>query len=66
MARTRHGSGFTALRVEGGILPPEFLTEVAALQAPRQTGADYGLSESLSIKDEIARYWRIGTDLYSR
>ncbi|MDE2871484.1 MAG: N-6 DNA methylase, partial [Gemmatimonadota bacterium] len=66
MARARHGSGFTALRIEGGILPPEFLTEVAALQAPGQSGADYGLSKSLSIKDEIARYWTIGTDLYSR
>ena len=66
MARARNGVGFTALKVEGGILPPEFLTEVAALGAPRQSGADYGLSKSLSIKEEIARYWRIGNDLYGR
>ncbi|MYB05782.1 MAG: N-6 DNA methylase, partial [Gemmatimonadetes bacterium] len=66
MARTRNGVGFTALKVEGGILPPEFLTEVAALEAPRQRGTDYGLSKSLAIKEEIARYWRIGNDLYSR
>ena len=66
MARARNGVGFTALKVEGGILPPEFLTEVAALEAPRQSGADYGLSKSLSIKEEIARYWRIGNDLYGR
>ena len=66
MSRARNGGGFTALRVEGGILPPEFLAEVAALQAPRQRGADYGLSKSLSIKEEIARYWRIGNDLYGR
>ena len=66
MARTRNGGGFTALKVEGGILPPEFLSEVAALDAPRQTGTDYGLSKSLSIKDEIARYWRIGSDFYGR
>lgn len=66
MARTRNGGGFTALRVEGGILPPEFLTEVAALSAPRQSGTDYGLSKSLSLKDEIARYWRIGNDLHAR
>ena len=66
MARVGNGSGFTALKVEGGILPPDFLTEVAALQAPRQSGADYGLSKSLSIKEEIARYWRIGNDLYGQ
>ena len=66
MARARNGGGFTALKVEGGILPPEFLSEVAALDAPRQTGTDYGLSKSLSIKDEIARYWRIGNDFYGR
>ena len=66
MSRTRNGVGFTALKVEGGILPPEFLTEVAALEAPRQSGADYGLSKSLAIKEEIARYWRIGNDLYGR
>ena len=66
MAHVRNGGGFTALKVEGGILPAEFLSEVAALDAPRQSGADYGLSKSLSIKDEIARYWRIGNDLYGR
>ena len=66
MAPATDGGGFTALKVEGGILPAEFLTEVAALSAPRQSGADYGLSKSLSIKDEIARYWRIGSDLYGR
>ena len=66
MPRARNGVGFTALKVEGGILPPEFLTEVAALEAPRQSGADYGLSKSLSIKEEIARYWRIGNDLYGQ
>ncbi len=66
MARARNGGAFTALKVEGGILPPEFLSEVAALDAPRQSGADYGLSKSLSIKDEIARYWRIGNDLHGR
>ena len=59
-------SGFTALKVEGGILPPEFLQSVAALQAPCQAGADYGLSKSLAIKEELARYWRIANDLHGR
>ncbi len=64
MAGTRRNRGFTALKIEGGILPPEFLQAVAALEAPRQTGADYGLSKSLAIKEELARYWRIANDLH--
>ncbi len=66
MARARGDSGFTSIRVQGGILPPDFLAEVAALEAPGQSGADYDLTKSLSIKDEIARYWRMGNDWYGR
>ena len=66
MANARASRGFTALKIEGGILPSEFLHAVAALEAPRQTGADYGLSKSLAIKEELARYWRIANDLYGR
>ena len=65
MARTRKDHGFTALRIEGGILPPEFLQAIAALEAPEQTGAAYGLSKSLALKEELARYWRIANDLYT-
>ena len=65
MARTRKDHGFIALRIEGGILPPEFLQTIAALEAPEQTGAAYGLSRSLALKEELARYWRIANDLYS-
>ena len=66
MARTRRSHGFTALKIEGGILPPEFLQAIAALEAPRQAGNDYGLSKSLALKEELARYWRIANDLYAR
>ena len=66
MTIARRSSGFTAVKTEGGILPPEFLQEVALLQAPRQAGTDYGLSKSLAIKEEIARYWRIASDLHER
>ncbi len=65
MARTRKDHGFTALRIEGGILPPEFLQSIAALEAPRQTGTAYSLSKSLVLKEELARYWRIANDLYT-
>ena len=66
MAGARRNPGFTALKIQGGMLPPEFLQAAAALEAPLQSGADYGLSKSLAIKDELARYWRIATDLYGR
>ncbi len=66
MASARRSRGFTALKIEGGILPPEFLQAVAALEAPRQTGTDYGLSKSLKLKEELARYWRIASDLHGR
>ena len=66
MARTTRSHGFTAIRIEGGLLPREFLQAIAGLEAPRQRGADYGLSRSLALKEEIARYWRIAGDLYAR
>ena len=47
-------------------MPAEFLSRVAGLGATQQDGADYGLSASLGIKEEIARYWRIGSDLHRR
>ena len=66
MEQTRRSHGFTALKIEGGILPREFLRAVAAQEAPHQTGTDYGLSKSLALKDELARYWLIANDLYRR
>ncbi len=65
MARTRRSHGFTALKVEGGILPPDFLQTIAELEAPSQASSDYGISKSLAIKEELARYWRIASDLYA-
>jgi hypothetical protein len=59
MRRSKHDHGFVALRIEGGILPPEFLQKIAALEAPRQVEADYGLAKGLKLKDEIGRAWRI-------
>ena len=65
MARTRRSHGFTALKVEGGILPPDFIQTIAELNATRQASSDYGISKSLAIKEELARYWRIASDLYA-
>jgi hypothetical protein len=64
MRKGSNGHGFTAIRVTGGLLPPEFLQTIAALEAPGQGGTEYGLPKNLSLKDEIARYWRLANDLY--
>ncbi len=66
VARARINGSFTALQVAGGLLSPEFLTKVARLEAPRQRRADYGLVPSLELKEEIGRYWRIGSHWHGR
>ncbi len=64
--RLDRGTGFDAIRIEGGILPAEFLNTVAALQAPHQTEADYDIPSGLKLRDEIGRYWRIAHSLWQR
>ncbi|ABK44518.1 putative type II DNA modification enzyme [Magnetococcus marinus MC-1] len=63
--RKQKDHGFTALRIEGNILPPEFLQKVTKLSAPGQSNADYGISKSFNVKDMIGHYWRISVDLWS-
>lgn len=50
---------FDAIAIEGGLLPAEWLAKVAALQAPQQSAADYGVPKGLNLRDELGRYWRI-------
>ncbi len=47
-------------------MPPEFLRKVSLLGAPHQGAADYGLSASFGLQEELGRYWRWGSDLYGR
>jgi hypothetical protein len=57
-------NGFIGIHSEGGILPPEFLHTLSGLTAKFQTNAEYGLTRSFNIKDEIGRSWRITEDLW--
>jgi hypothetical protein len=57
-------TAFTALRIEGGLLPPEFLQRIAALDAPGQSPADYALPPGRTVRDEIGRYWTIAEALW--
>jgi len=49
----------TVFRLEGGLLPADLFNQLAALQLPGQTVADYGIPQGLTLRDEIGRYWRI-------
>lgn len=66
MARKRKPASlaFDALSVEGGLISPVVLARVATRDAGSQTEADYGVPKGLTLRDEIARYFRIGQALF--
>ena len=66
MAEIGVNHGFSGLKIQGGMLSPEYLQTIAACKAPEQSDSDYDLSKSLALREEIARYWKIATDLYDR
>ncbi|MBX7133457.1 MAG: N-6 DNA methylase [Fimbriimonadaceae bacterium] len=57
-------TSFTALRVEGGLFPAEFLARIAALEAPAQRPDDYDVPPGRTVRDEIGRYWTIAEALW--
>lgn len=59
------GVAFDALRVEGGLLAPEWLAKIARLEAGEQGEADYDIEKGLNLRDEIGRYWRIAQPIYA-
>jgi hypothetical protein len=64
---TRHDARilFDALTLEGGLLPPDWLAKVAALEAPVQQPSDYDVPKGLELRDEITRFWRMAEALYA-
>jgi hypothetical protein len=69
MARKRTRSApalaFDALTVEGSLISPAMLARIAVHQVDGQTEADYGVPKGLTLRDEIARYFRIGQALFA-
>jgi hypothetical protein len=55
---------FDAVTVEGALIAPVMLARIAQHQARVQTEADYGVPKGLTLRDEIARYFRIGQALF--
>lgn len=52
--------GFDAIAVEGALIAPEMVAEVAATPSNAKAAADYGCPKGTTLGDEIARYFRIG------
>jgi hypothetical protein len=65
--RTRRTTAlaFDAVTVEGALIAPAMLARVAQHQAGAQAEADYGVPKGLTLRDEIARYFRIGQALFA-
>lgn len=56
---------FDALTVEGALIAPAQLALIAAREAGAQDEADYRVPKGLTLRDEIARYFRIGQALFA-
>jgi hypothetical protein len=56
---------FDALMVEGALISPAMVARIAAHQAEGQSEGDYSIPKGLTMRDEIARYFRIGEALFA-
>ena len=59
---------YQAIRIEGGLIPADELARLTTLQAPDKTeqkDTQYGIPKGLKLRDEAARFWRIGQNLWS-
>ncbi len=66
MARKRQQNAalFDALTIEGALISPTMVARIAQRDGGSQAEADYGIPKGLTLRDEIARYFRIGQALF--
>lgn len=65
MARVRKSTlSFDAITLEGSLLSSAKFVAVAERKAEEQTDVDYGIPKGLTLRDETARYFRIGQALF--
>lgn len=55
---------FDGITLEGGLISSAMLARIAARGAGNQAEADYAVPKGLTLRDEIARYFRIGAALF--
>ena len=66
MARIRRSAATTydSITVEGGLISSAMLARIAAGKALNQSETDYEIPKGLAVRDEIARFFRIGAALF--
>lgn len=57
---------FGAIEIIGGLLTPDIIGRIAAFEAQGQDEESYRVPPGLKIRDEIARYFRIGEALWAK
>lgn len=57
---------FGAIEIVGALITPGMVAKVAAGDASEQSKQSYGILPGLELRDEIARYYRIGEALWTR
>lgn len=57
---------FGAIEIIGGLLTPDIIGRIAAFEAQGQDDESYRVPPGLKIRDEIARYFRIGEALWGK
>jgi len=57
---------FAGLEIVGALLTPDIVARLAAFEANDQSEESYQIPVGLKLRDEIARYYRIGEALWSR
>src|ERR1700730_5716612 len=57
---------FAGLEIVGALLTPDIVARLAAFEANDQSEESYDIPAGLKLRDEIARYYRIGEALWSR
>ncbi len=59
-SRKQADIGFSAISVVGGLISPDKVAEVATVSPDTKTAASYDCPKGTNLRDEIARYFRIG------
>lgn len=55
---------FAAIEIVGALLTPDIVASIASFESGDQTEEAYGIPPGLKVRDEIARYFRIGEALW--
>lgn len=59
-ARKQNDIGFAAISVVGGLISPDKISQIASVSPDTKTAESYSCPKGTSLRDEIARYFRIG------